>query len=144
MRPFAPLAVLLSVLAACSSDGTSPTELKPQFTVHCDPPRLTVIASPSITVPRNTDATARFKVTNNCDVTISAWTASATRTGAVASVGTPNPVNIPTLAPGATYAYVRVPFHTGSTAGTGTVVLTVTNDMGTVSSAGSTTVTVSP
>jgi PKD repeat protein len=78
------------------------------------------------------------------DVTIGGWTASATRTGAVASVGTPNPVNIPTLAPDSSYSPVLVPFTTGASAGTGTVVLTVTNDAGTVSRSGSLTVTVSP
>lgn len=83
-------------------------------------------------------------MTNNCNVTIAGWTASATRTGAVASVGTPNPVDIPTLAPGASFSPVFVPFTTGPSAGTGTVVLTVTNDAGTASRSGSLTVTVSP
>jgi hypothetical protein len=145
MRTLAPLAALLSVLAGCSSNDSPPTGLKPEFTGHCTPPRLTVVANPAaITRARNTSGSGKFVVTNGCDVTISGWTASATRTGAVASVGTPNPVNIPTLAPGASFSPVLVPFTTGSSAGTGTVVLTVTNDLGTVSRSASLTVTVSP
>ncbi len=143
MRVYVPLAVLLSMLAACSSSDSSPTGLKPEFTVNCVPPRLTVSNPPATTKPRNTSSSPKFIVTNNCSVSIGGWIASTSRTGAVASVGAPSIVDLPTLAPGASVA-VFVGYTTGSSAGTGTVVLTVTNDPGTLSRAGSLTVTVSP
>ena len=143
MRTFAPLAVLLSALAACSSNDNSPTGLKPEFTENCQPPRLAVSNPPAVTKPRNTSSSTKFIVSNGCSVPLGGWTASTSRTGAVVSVGAPSIVNLPTLAPGASVA-VFVGYTTGSSAGTGTVVLTVTNDLGTVSRSGSLTVTVSP
>jgi hypothetical protein len=144
MRLYAPLAVLLSALAACSSSSeTSPTEVKPDFTVHCVPIRVAVSNPAAQTKPRNTTGSSKFSVTNNCDVSAGGFIMSASRTGAVVSAGPPSVTELPILAPGASTT-VLVPFTTGSSAGTGTVVLTATNDPGTVSTSGGFTVTVTP
>jgi hypothetical protein len=144
MRSYLPLAVLSSLLAACSASETViPTDQGPAFTESCQPPRLTVLNPAPVTKPRNTVTHTRFTVKNNCTTTIGGWSASASRTGAVATINAVTPTAIPTLAPGAS-TLVDVNYTTGSSAGTGTVVLTVTNDPGTLSKSGSLTVTVSP
>jgi hypothetical protein len=63
---------------------------------------------------------------NNCSSPSGPWDFWATRTGAVATVGLPNPRFVTSIAAGGTVK-ISVPFTTGA-AGSGTIVLNATND----------------
>jgi hypothetical protein len=124
MRRHTMFSLLLPAALACS--GSEPTAIKPEFATGCTVlPTFTAPAAASLL----TDASSQslFVLKNNCATTSSGpWDFTASRTGAVSSVGTPSPSFV-TMAGGAS-AKITVPFNTGSTAGTGTVKLTATND----------------
>jgi hypothetical protein len=140
MRTRTLLSMLTPAVLACSEREPSPTELRPEFAVSCTPPRPTVAASPaSVTKAPNSAGSATFFATNNCTVTLTGMTFTSSRTGAVTSVGTPNPATLATLAPGAGQK-VTVSYNVGPS-GSGTVVLTARLESDATSS-GSQTVTV--
>jgi hypothetical protein len=137
---------LLSTLtvAACSGEGATPTDVRPAFdNVPCiNNVAVQIPGDGTITKPRNTTTTVRLKVQNLCSNSSSTWDLTTSRSGAVASVSAPSPSSI-TLAPSAA-ASVFVTYTTGGTAGTGTVKLTATQDLGIITRTGTLTVTVTP
>jgi hypothetical protein len=135
--------VLLAAISACSGDGSTPTDVRPQFDGGGCTNSATIGASPKfVTVARNATGTATYTITNTCPSTPSTWAFIMTRTGAVASVGNPSPVGV-TLAGGAS-AVVTVPFTAGSTAGSGTVRIQAYADLPAANIFATTFVTVSP
>jgi hypothetical protein len=132
-------ALLAAVALSCSGDDPAITGLKPEFAGGgC---ASTVLPNPaSVTKAPNSAGTTTFIVKNTCPSTLTGIALASSRTGAVTSVGTPNPPTIPQLAAGASQN-VTISYNVGSS-GSGTVVLTSTTDFGDVSS-GSQTVTVS-
>ncbi len=124
IRPI--VAVLLTTTLSCT--GGEPTEIKPDFAVAaCG---VTVTANPvSVGKPVSTDNTALFVAKNTCGSPSGPVDFTASRTGAVASTSTITPSVI--VSPGLTAGQSRnvtVAYHTGATAGNGTVVLTATRD----------------
>jgi hypothetical protein len=124
MRTRSQLCLLLPIALACS--GTEPTEVQPEFAIMCSPPRATVASYPTISRLKNSSYSKSFTVRNNCSVGVS-LTLKSSRTGAIASVGTPSPATM-TLAAG-TAKSAAVSYRTGAP-GSGTVVLTATTTAG--------------
>jgi hypothetical protein len=128
MRFYTLLTMLLPAVTAlgCSGRDSSPTEVKPEFAGGgcTTPPTITAVPT-SITQPPQSSVVAAFKVANGCASTSGPWDMSATRSGAVISVGSPNP-SLLTLGVGRTWN-VSVPYNTGAI-GPGTVLLRATMD----------------
>jgi hypothetical protein len=129
MRQRAAVLTLLAAALACSGGETTPTETRPEFSGEgtCTvAPTLTPPAA--VTVPANSSSTSGlWLLKNNCPGSPSGpWDFSATRTGAVATVGLTTPRYVISISGGGT-AKVSVPFTTGA-AGSGTIVFSATND----------------
>jgi hypothetical protein len=121
-----PSSVLLVVpglfLAACSGNETAPTDASPEFATACSTPKPKITAAPTaVTRAPGASGTTTFVATNNCTGTLTGWTLTSSRTGAVTSVGAPSRTSLPTLSPGQS-VNVSVAYRVGSS-GTGTVVL---------------------
>ena len=122
MRIRTMLSLLLPAALACSGSNTAPTEAGPEFATACSSPKPKITASPTaVTVLPGARGSTKFVAKNNCAVNLVGWTLTSSRTGAVASVGTPSRSSLPTLSPGQSVnVYVS---YVAGTSGTGTVVL---------------------
>jgi hypothetical protein len=124
MRTSTGLAILLLTAAACSentSETALPTGSHLANVESCPNGARATPLNNGLSVVKNTSSLALFNLKNTCTNTEFSWLLSATRTGAVASIGSisPNPV---TLTAGQTKK-ITVHFTAGGSPGTGTVVL---------------------
>jgi hypothetical protein len=124
MRPRIALPMLVLSAFACSGDGASPTDLRPEFVDGPCPPSATIATPAPVTKLTQTTSRVYFFIHNNCNNVSSTWNLGSSRTGAVASVAAPSATSL-TLAGGAT-TKVGLTYTTGSAPGTGTVRLSAT------------------
>jgi hypothetical protein len=126
MRIPSKLGLLLPFALACAE--SAPTGPRPSFAEACSPPRPTItVPTTVLSVPKNTNFTQAFGVTNKCTVGM-VLDFTGGRTGAVLRVDSLKPLRA-SLSPGSgikVFVYAR----TASTTGSGTVTLTATTDLG--------------
>ena len=122
MRTHRMALMLLPAALACSNGGTSPTEAQPDFATACSPAKPKIAAEPTaVTRLPGATGTTKFTVRNNCATTLTGWSLTSSRTGAVTSVGAPSRARLPSLVPNQS-VNVYVSYRLGSS-GTGSVVL---------------------